>query len=102
MITSSPDGRAENSRVWPRTRSVWSAPCAGNSVEFSSRCDSRTTRAALVALRLFTFLLCFFVFTPGLSAAIPSVEKLLPDDTLFLITVPDYPRFRAIFEQSAQ
>jgi hypothetical protein len=36
------------------------------------------------------------------SAAVPSVEKLLPDDTLFMMTTPDYAKARAAYHSSSQ
>lgn len=36
------------------------------------------------------------------SAAIPSVEKLLPDDTLFMVTTPDFTKLRATYSSSPQ
>src|ERR1041384_2452070 len=36
------------------------------------------------------------------SAAIPSAEKLLPDDTLVLVTAPDLGKFRAEFKKTPQ
>src|ERR1051325_3169305 len=33
-------------------------------------------------------------------AAIPSPEKLLPDDTLLMVTVPDFSKMREIFRAS--
>lgn len=36
------------------------------------------------------------------SAAIPSVEKLLPDDTLFMVTTPDFTKLRATYTSSPQ
>ena len=46
--------------------------------------------------------LAFFVFlTTALAtfAAIPSPEKLLPDDTLEVLTAPDFSRLRATWEK---
>jgi hypothetical protein len=36
------------------------------------------------------------------SGAIPSVEKILPDDTLFLITTPDFTKMRELYRTSPQ
>src|SRR2546423_1726251 len=36
------------------------------------------------------------------AASIPSPEKLLPDDTLVVVTVPDFPRIREIYRKSPQ
>src|SRR5436190_3107112 len=36
------------------------------------------------------------------SAAVPPPEKLLPDDTLVMVTVPDFARARDIFQKSPQ
>jgi hypothetical protein len=38
----------------------------------------------------------------ALSAPVPSPGRLLPDDTLFLITSEDFPRLRSVFDQSPQ
>jgi hypothetical protein len=45
------------------------------------------------------FLVWMFSTAPCGFAAVPSAEKLLPDDTLFVITTPDFPRLRATFDQ---
>lgn len=42
------------------------------------------------------------LFTLNATAAIPSVEKLLPDDTLFLITTPDFAKARETYKTSPQ
>jgi hypothetical protein len=42
----------------------------------------------------------FFALTA--SAAVPPVEKLLPDDTLFMVTTPDYTKARETYHSSAQ
>ena len=50
----------------------------------------------------------FFVFSffIGLaltaSGAIPSVEKILPDDTLFMVTTPDFAKLREVYRHSPQ
>src|ERR1700755_2368677 len=50
--------------------------------------------------------LCCFGLVLGLtltaSAAIPSVEKILPDDTLLLLTTPDFSKLRDISQTSPQ
>src|SRR5947209_3204259 len=48
--------------------------------------------------------LLFFLFclTPANRAAVLPVEKLLPDDTLLLISVPDATKLRATFSNSPQ
>src|SRR6185295_9116151 len=46
-----------------------------------------------------TFLACFAL---SVSAAIPSVEKILPDDTLVVVTTPDYTKMREIYKNSPQ
>ncbi len=44
-----------------------------------------------------------FTFCQGLSkAAIPGPEKLLPDDTLVVVTAPDFEKLRAIYKTSPQ
>jgi hypothetical protein len=47
-------------------------------------------------------LLFFTCLTLAASAAVPSVEKLLPDDTLFLLTTPDFSKLRDIYHTSPQ
>jgi hypothetical protein len=39
---------------------------------------------------------------PSVSAPIPPAEKLLPDDTLLVVTTPDYPRLCSLWSQSPQ
>src|SRR5215469_11671176 len=47
--------------------------------------------------------LAFFGFVAlTASAAIPPVEKLLPDDTLFLVTTPDFSKMRELYRTSPQ
>jgi hypothetical protein len=36
------------------------------------------------------------------SAVVPPVEKLLPDDTLFVVTIPDFTKMREIYRTSPQ
>src|SRR4051794_34874504 len=36
------------------------------------------------------------------AAAIPSCEKLLPDDTLIVVSVPDFAKMREIYKTSPQ
>jgi hypothetical protein len=47
-----------------------------------------------------------FSFVVGLaltaSAVVPSVEKILPDDTLLMMTTPDYAKLRDIYRSSPQ
>jgi len=43
-----------------------------------------------------------FAFSGFGAAAVPPAEKLLPDDTLAVVTTPDFPRLRAILDQSPQ
>ena len=47
-----------------------------------------------------------FLASPFLAgnsrAAIPSAEKLLPDDTLVLFTVPDFAKLREVYKASPQ
>jgi hypothetical protein len=53
--------------------------------------------------RFLIFNLQFAVFLAlSASAAIPSVEKILPDDTLFLVTTPDYTKMREVYRSSPQ
>lgn len=44
----------------------------------------------------------FLLLALTASGAIPPVEKLLPDDTLFLVTTPDYSKLREIYRTSPQ
>jgi hypothetical protein len=50
------------------------------------------------------FLVSSFVLalTFAASAAVPPVEKLLPDDTLFMVTTPDFTKAREAYRTSAQ
>lgn len=48
---------------------------------------------------VFSFLTCI---TLTASAVVPSVEKILPDDTLFLVTTPDFTKFRETYHSSPQ
>ncbi|HLX70925.1 MAG TPA: hypothetical protein VKV04_14965, partial [Verrucomicrobiae bacterium] len=41
-------------------------------------------------------------FTLTTSAVVPPVEKLLPDDTLFVVTIPDFTKMREIYHTSPQ
>src|SRR5947209_19373833 len=41
-------------------------------------------------------------FALNLSAAIPAVEKVLPDDTLVVVTTPDYTKLRELYRTSPQ
>ncbi len=51
--------------------------------------------------RFFAF--TFFLFLAlSASAVVPSVEKLLPDDTLFLVTTPDFVKMRDVYRASPQ
>jgi hypothetical protein len=47
-------------------------------------------------------LLFFTCLTLTTSAVIPPVEKILPDDTLFLVTTPDFSKLRDIYRASPQ
>ena len=47
-------------------------------------------------------LLCFGCLALTSGAAIPAPEQLLPDDTLILLTAPDYGKLREIWQQSPQ
>lgn len=53
-------------------------------------------RSLVVGLQLFA---CLALTA---SAAIPSVEKLLPDDTLFMVTTPDFTKLREVYKSSPQ
>jgi hypothetical protein len=50
------------------------------------------------------FFLLFLVLGPALcaSAAVPPAEKLLPDDTLIVFSIPDFTRVREIYHSSPQ
>jgi hypothetical protein len=50
----------------------------------------------------FLSVLFFTGFTLAAAAVIPPVEKLLPDDTLFLLTTPDFSKLRDIYRTSPQ
>ena len=55
------------------------------------------------ARRFFALSLPFFLFTAlTASAVIPPVEKILPDDTLFLVTTPDFSKMRELYRTSPQ
>lgn len=60
----------------------------------AQRAFARSLLAALVSA------LGLFAFSGG--AAIPSPEKLLPDDTLVLVTVPDFTKIRELYNTSPQ
>lgn len=47
----------------------------------------------------FSFLICLAL---SASAVVPPVEKLLPDDTLFMVTTPDFVKLREIYHSSPQ
>lgn len=47
----------------------------------------------------FPFLVCL---TLTASAVVPPVEKLLPEDTIFMVTTPDYLKLRDIYRTSPQ
>ncbi len=55
---------------------------------------SFTRQAVVLALTLSAL--------PGVAAIAFPPEKLLPDDTLFVATVPDFPRFKTVFEATPQ
>src|SRR5438128_1183758 len=44
----------------------------------------------------------FASYALNVSAAIPAVEKILPDDTLVVLTTPDYTKLREIYRTSPQ
>lgn len=50
----------------------------------------------------FQILLCLLTLAGNAVAAIPPVEKLLPADTLFVLSVPDTAQMRGIIERSPQ
>jgi hypothetical protein len=50
----------------------------------------------------FSGLLLFTWLTITASAVVPPVEKILPDDTLFLLTTPDFSKLRDIYHTSPQ
>src|SRR5882672_1762396 len=53
--------------------------------------------------RLFsTISLACLAFTLAAQAAIPAPEKLLPDDTLLVVTAPDFGKLREIYDSSPQ
>src|ERR1035437_8488227 len=54
--------------------------------------------SGLTSFSLFTAALCSVLFAAG--AAIPPPEQLLPDDTLILLTAPDFAKLRAICQKS--
>lgn len=45
---------------------------------------------------------CLIAFTITASAAIPSVEKILPNDTLLVVTTPDFAKLRDVYHTSPQ
>src|SRR5215472_11895980 len=55
-------------------------------------CKSRN----LTAVRYSAALLCAAAFTT--FAAVPGPEKLLPSDTLVMVTAPDFPRLKSVFQ----
>jgi hypothetical protein len=46
--------------------------------------------------------LSLFLFASNCGAVIPAPEKLLPDDTLMMVTAPDFAKLRQIWSTSAQ
>ena len=53
--------------------------------------------------RVFVFSFQFFIcLALTASAAIPSVEKILPDDTLLLLTTPDFTKLHDLYRSSPQ
>ena len=46
--------------------------------------------------------ICLWATIVAASAAIPSPEKLLPDDTLIVVTVPDFAKLREMYRKSPQ
>src|SRR5262249_43789783 len=59
----------------------------------------RKFRRAEALIPIFVF---SFALTRLASAAIPSPEKLLPDDTLVVVTAPDFGKLRADFRKTPQ
>jgi len=59
-------------------------------------------RVAIPAQWQILALVALLWLTAGAMAAVPSAEKLLPDDTLFLMTAPDYTKLREIFTKLPQ
>jgi len=43
---------------------------------------------------------CLVTLTPPAGAAVPAPEQLLPDDTLIVLTAPDFSRFRQVCQRS--
>jgi hypothetical protein len=46
------------------------------------------------------FLIALFAFAVAAGAAVPAAEQLLPDDTLIMVTAPDFTKLRAICQKS--
>src|SRR5262249_32634610 len=46
-------------------------------------------------------LLAWLTLSLAVAAAVPPPEKLLPDDTLLVFTIPDYSKARSSFGESA-
>ena len=42
------------------------------------------------------------LLTLGARSAVPAPEKLLPDDTLFLTTIPDMAKMRVVYKRSPE
>ena len=53
-------------------------------------------------LRYWLKIVAVFAFATASHAVIPAPEKLLPDDTLALLTAPDFARLRAIWDKLPQ
>ncbi len=64
--------------------------------KFSALVTRRNTIAVSLGLTL------FLAFSSLIQAAIPPVEKILPNDTLFVLTTPDYSKLREIYSHSPQ
>jgi len=59
--------------------------------------------AHLFARKVFPFFLAtFFFFRLDVTAAIPPAEKLLPDDTLLIVSAPNFPVLRDFYSTSPQ
>ena len=68
---------------------------------FSSSSSSFSSSSSIRALSLAACTLLAIVWNL-VAGPVPPPEKLLPDDTLFLLTAPDFPKLRDIFKASPQ